>query len=381
MERLSEHGHEVRVIDFEIEWRRCKIGPFITQRVVFESVHKATDGGRIMVIRPPIMKLPFLDYFSMLITHRLEIKRQFKEFRPDIVIGFGILNSYMAMRICKRNKLPFLYYLIDELHNLVPQKGFRSIARMIESRNIRYADLAISINEALREYTIEMGAEIAKTRTIRAGIDFEKYLLSDGRTETRNEFGIKDENTVLFFMGWLYEFSGLREVALSLVDASHQFPNLMLMILGRGELGEELRRIRDAYGLQDQILIIDWRPYNEIPRFLAASDICILPAHNNEIMRNIVPIKMYEYMAAGKPVIVTELNGIKKEFGIGNGVIYAQNSESTLGKAIEVINAKRIFKEGEKARNFVKNQDWNIITDQFLAELLKLSESRSHEKD
>jgi len=374
MERLSERGHEIRVIDFEIEWRKHRSESIITKRKIVESVRKATDKGKVTVIRPSIVRLPFLDYFSIFVTHRLEIERQLRDFRPDMVIGFGILNSYLAIKACKRENLPFLYYLIDELHNLVPQEAFRNIARMIESYNIRHADLVISINEALREYSVDMGAEIARTRTIRAGIDLEKYQMAEGRAETRKEYGIRDDDIVLFFMGWLYEFSGLREVTLSLSETSDRFPNLRLMILGRGELSEELHKKRDEYGLKNRIVIIDWKPYNEVPRFLAASDICILPAYNNQVMKNIVPIKMYEYMASQKPVIATRLPGLVKEFGEDNGVTYVNEPREVVEKAADLVRKGLIRSEGEKSRAFVQGMDWKTTTGSFEGTLRTITE-------
>lgn len=55
---------------------------------------------------------------------------------------------------------------------------------------------------------------------------------------------------------------------------------------------------------------------------------------NNDVMRNIVPIKMYEYMACGKPVIVTKLPGIMKEFGHNNGVVYVNQPLEVLKKVV-----------------------------------------------
>ena len=52
------------------------------------------------------------------------------------------------------------------------------------------------------------------------------------------------------------------------------------------------------------------------------ANICLLPAYNNEVMRNIVPIKIYEYLEMGKPVIAIKLPGITKEFGKNNEVVY-----------------------------------------------------------
>ena len=82
-------------------------------------------------------------------------------------------------------------------------------------------------------------------------------------------------------------------------------------------------------------------------------------------MRDIVPIKMYEYMAMAKPVISTELSGVVKEFGKGNGVIYVSRSGDVCNKAIEMIEEGIIREEGQRARRFIEKQNWGKIVDQF----------------
>ena len=82
-------------------------------------------------------------------------------------------------------------------------------------------------------------------------------------------------------------------------------------------------------------------------------------------MRDIVPIKLYEYMAMGKPVISTKLPGVMKEFKENNGIIYIEKPEDALEKALEVIYGGDIMKEGRKARNFVEKLDWEHITDEY----------------
>ena len=96
--------------------------------------------------------------------------------------------------------------------------------------------------------------------------------------------------------------------------------------------------------------------------YLHASDICILPAYPNEkIMQDIVPIKIYEYMAMCKPVITTNLPGIMMEFGQGNGVSYVEKPEDVILKASDI----KIEQEGNSARRFVEANDWIRITNDF----------------
>ncbi len=113
-----------------------------------------------------------------------------------------------------------------------------------------------------------------------------------------------------------------------------------------------------------------WVPYEEIPSYISMADICLLPAYNNEVMRNIVPIKIYEYLVMRKPVIATKLPGIMKEFGNDNGVVYIDNPEQTLNQAMELLENSR--NEGQKGRNFAEKCDWRIITNKFEKFLDKL---------
>ncbi len=362
MERLSQRGHEIHVIDFEIRWRAHKNDALFSRRKVINNYHKAIEGGKVTVIRPPFIRAPILDYASLLFSHRSEIEKQIREFRPDVIVGFGILNANMAIRIAKRHNIPFFYYIIDELHRLVPEKALQAVARFVESRNMETADLVISINEGLREYTIQMGADPNRTEVIRAGVDLNVFN-PDDREVIRAKYGIKDDETVLFFMGWLYEFSGLKEVALAL--AENGSPKIKLLILGKGELWDTLQAIRHDHGLEGRIIMESWVPYQEVPKYIMAADICILPANRNEIMMNIVPIKMYEYMAAGKPVLATNLPGLMKEFGKTNGVLYAESSDEVLVRVMDLIETREIGPEGEKAKNFVKSLNWENITDIF----------------
>jgi len=368
-ERMVKRGHEIRVIDYEILWREEGEKELISKRQVF-WVSRILEDAYHIVIRPRILKVPLLDYFSMLYTYNSEIKRQIREFSPDVIMGDGILTPYLAFRLARKYKIKTVYYCIDVDYKLVPYWFLQPVGKMIESKNIRNADLVLSINEGLREYTIRMGAKPEKTKVIRAGVDFTKFNQGIDGQEIRKKYGIEKDDKVLFFVGWLYHFSGLKEVAVELSKIGRD--DLKLFIVGDGDAYQDLLKIREVYGLEDRMVMAGRQPYDLLPQFLAASDICLLPAYNNEIMRDIVPIKMYEYMAMGKPVIATKLPGIMKEFGNGNGVTYVDKPEDAVRKAIELIENGEVKREGEKARSFVEKFSWDKITDEFEKSLEEL---------
>lgn len=372
MERLSLKGHEIRVIDYEIDWRKEKKKSIYSRRKVFNNVHKIFPNSSIQVIRPSILKFPVLEYISLFFSHKREIERQIKEFKPDVIVGFGIINSYLASKLAKRYKIPFIYYWIDVLHTLIPVKVFQPLGKYLEKLTIKNSPYTITINKKLAEFVMDLGAKKERTKVIGAGIDLKKFDPKINDLKIREAYEISKEDIVLFFMGWLYYFSGLKEVALELAKIREKRPDIKLLIVGEGDAFEDLKKIKEKYGL-DQLILAGRQPYERIPEFISAADICILPAYPWEkVMQEIVPIKMYEYMAMEKPVITTALPGIMKEFGDNNGVIYVDRPEDVINKTIEIVENENMKEIGEKARKFVERYDWDKIVDEFERVLEKI---------
>ncbi len=361
-DNLSLRGHKVRVIDYELLWPGEKNKELFSRRQTFSGISKTCKEASVTVIRPGIIKIRCLDYVSLIFSHRKEIERQIRGFTPDVIIAFGILNAYLAMKSSRRNNIPFIYYWIDILHTLIPFKPFQNIAKSLERKTLKQSDKVLVINERLRTIVIKMGVDPKRTSVLGAGVNL-SHFRQNNSSKIRTEHGLEKNDIVLFFMGWLYNFSGLREVALELVKAKDS--HLKLLIVGEGDAFNELQGIKEKYDLQKRIILTGKKPYQEIPSFIAASDICLLPAYNNEVMRHIVPIKLYEYMAMGKPVICTELPGVIKEFAYDNGIVYVNRPEEVVKKASELVASQSLNKLGAKARKFVEKHSWDRITDQF----------------
>jgi glycosyltransferase involved in cell wall biosynthesis len=376
-EMLSLRGHEVCAIDYELLWRTRGKKELYSRREVFENVTKVHQGASIKVIRPGIVKLPLLEYVSLIFSHRGEIRRQVREFQPDAVVGWGILNSYLAMKAARRNGLPFIYYWIDVLERLIPAQPFQTLGKLVERETLKYSDRILAINDKLRDYLIRLGAAPERTQVLRAGIDIKRFNPNSNGVGIRQQYGLRKEDVVLFFMGWLYHFSGLKEVALELSGTNNA--NLKFLVVGEGDALEELRRIQEKHNLADRLILTGKKNYEEIPDFLAAADICLLPACPDEkIMQDVVPIKMYEYMAMRKPVIATRLAGVMKEFGEDNGVVYVDRPEDVIPKALELVNNGKLNQLGEKARSLVEGYSWDQITDQFEMILEETIKEKKH---
>jgi glycosyltransferase involved in cell wall biosynthesis len=373
MERLSLKGHEIRVIDFDLDWKRKEQTSVYKQRVEFHEVRKIYPGARVEVVRPSAVHIPVLSYGYLLYSHYFEIKRQILLYKPDIVIGFGILSAYCGSVLACRHHIPFVYYWIDALDTLIPEKLFQVIGRFFERRTIRNSAALFVTNEKLKDHVAELGADRAGIRIFSSGIDFSRFHAHVDGSELRRQHGFAESDIVLLFMGWIYHFSGLKELSRYLGENMQSYPQVKLLVVGDGDAYEELKVIRTAYSLENQLILTGRQPYESIPCYIAASDYCILPAYPDEkIMQDIVPIKIIEYLALGKPVIATRLPGLIREFGEGKGVFYVDRPEDTVKASLLLHTSPDSSLTRDMAKNSVRMYDWNRIGDNFEQALLEL---------
>lgn len=368
MEKLSSRGHQIRVIDHEILWETHRNEGWRSKRQVFSCASKLYDGADITVIRPSIIRVQTLDYISLLFSRRREIARQIREFKPDIILGFQILSPYLAATLAKRAGTPFIYYWTDVYHSQIPFKPYRPLGKYIEKRIIQKSTIVLSINAKLRDYTIKLGAKPALAKILGGTVDFAKFRLDFDVKTLRKQYGIKESEFVLCFVGLFHNQLDLENVLISLAKDSTQ--KVKLLLVGEGDQHapnkvKELTALSERLGIRDRVILTGRQSYHEVPKLISISDICILPARVNEMMEHIVPIKMYEYMAMKKPVIATRLPGVMEEFGNDNGVIYVDKPEDIVLKAVELSPNGKVAELGFKARRFVEKHSWDNITDEF----------------
>ena len=373
MERMAKRGHEIKVIDYPIDWPNEEETGLIYHKEIHENVSKIKKNTNIEVIRPGFIKIKGLNYATLFFTHKKEIEHQIEEFKPDIILALGILNSYNASKIAKKYNIPFVYYFIDVIYALIPEKAFQKLGQRFTEKTIQNADLVITINKQLSEFAYSVGAKKDSTILIDAGIDLANYNPDLDDSKIRKEYGIGENDIVLFFMGWIYEFAGMKELARSLGENKNKYSNYKILVVGDGDAYDEMCQIRDEYNMQDQLILTGKQPFDKIPEFLASADFCLLPAHIDEpIMQDIVPIKIYEYLAMKKIVIASELPGISKEFGYGHGIEYIQDASEVLTTAEKILSENRYDEIASTAREYVKSNDWEVITDKFEKAMKKL---------
>jgi len=360
LERLVARGHQVTVLDYPILREHWPREPLWQPRQTVTDTHRVLPDGAVHLVRPGTLSLKPLARLSSLATFARELRQQVRRQRPDVILSYALSTSLPALRTAGRQGVPFVFHVIDALHTIVPAAALRPVARLVERLIYRRADRVVLITERLRDYALAMGARAEASHVLRTGVDLSPPADAE-RAPTRAELNLHDDELVLFFMGWLYDFAGVDLVARSLPEWPD---NVRLLVVGDGDAFETLRRLRDER-LGERLLLTGRVPFERIPAYLAAADVCLLPFARNPVTEHITPIKLYEYMAAARPVLANELPGVMRDVPPGHGVCYAPPAE--WGPLVQRMQDSAYRAElGAQGRAFVEaNCDWERLTDTF----------------
>ena len=144
-----------------------------------------------------------------------------------------------------------------------------------------------------------------KFTVIHSGVNLEPFLMADkDRGKMRRELGIPTDAFVVGTVGRLTAVKGQRYLLEAAANLAGDIPGLVCILLGDGELREELKARATALGMGQQVLFLGWR--DDVAAIMSVFDVFVLPSLNEGMGRVLV-----EAMAAGKPVIASDVGGIK----------------------------------------------------------------------
>jgi glycosyltransferase involved in cell wall biosynthesis len=171
----------------------------------------------------------------------------------------------------------------------------------------RHATHIVVDGEWKRRYLIHQGVEERRISVIRNGID-EDFCLNPSsghaqlvRLQLRKELGLRDE-FVLLYAGTLGMAHGL-ETVLEAAERLKGHEDIVFLLMGAGAERQQLCQLVEGARLSN-VRLLEKQPRERIPAFLAAADACLIPLRNQEIFKTAIPSKLFEALAAGKPVIL-----------------------------------------------------------------------------
>jgi glycosyltransferase involved in cell wall biosynthesis len=349
-ELLSSFGHNVFVIDLGELYERSHAIDLGTLRTTESKVGRAHSDSPITLIRPGFIKLPFLDRASAFFTHYFEIERILKNKNIDVVVLYSVpTDGLQTIKLAREHGIPVVFRSLDTLHMLVTQKMLRPFTFALEKRVYRRVDRVLTESPKLSEYVIRMGADSNRVELLSLGVDMDKFNPEVDTRDIEVKLGIGENDGVIVFIGTLFDFSGLDSYLEQFPQVLREIPNARLVIVGDGPLMDRLKNLVTELGLEKNVVLTGFQPFDTMPQYINLADVCINPFVINDTTRDIIPGKMSQYLACGKPVLSTPLPGMTTMIqGPNQGVVYADISEFAE-------NTIRLLKDANMARAIGEN--------------------------
>ena len=244
----------------------------------------------------------------------------YKKWWKDFFVGhpqYKILHSHIRstasiyLPIAKKNGVTTIVHS----HSTSNGKGISAVVKKVMQYPIRYqADYFFGCSQIGGEWLF--GKRIVKGSryyTLQNAINIDNYdVNSITRNKIRKQFGVEEK--VLFgHVGRLHEAKNHMFLLELFAVISQENPNSMLMIIGDGELKEQIERKIKELHLESKILLLGAR--SDVPELLSAMDVFLFPSKWEGL-----PISVVEAQAAGLPCFISDK--VTKEVGISELVHY-----------------------------------------------------------
>jgi len=180
-----------------------------------------------------------------------------------------------------------------------------AIAALVERTNLRAADQIVVVSQPLQTQLIAQGVPADRILVNPNGVDPSHFAAIDGGTEQRTRLGLSS-TTVICFSGTFGVWHGIPVLAKAIPRVLAARPHARFLLLGDGPL----RHLVD--GLGERVLLPGLVPHATVPGYLAAADILVSP-HGRQVDGGEFfgsPTKLYEYMAAGRPIVASGIGQI-----------------------------------------------------------------------
>lgn len=284
-----------------------------------------------------------------------------RKVQPDIVqfefpmtLGFPFNLSSMIPNVIK---------ILDE-HNVesLTTKSSSSVPYIFpykiaaEKRAVERADLVLSVSDADRNTLCHLyNIPESRVAVVPNGVSVKKFS-RDKKYETRKKLGIKESVKIIFFhgsMSWRPNCEAV-DMIVSLIAPKVRSKCSEAMFYVAGEDSEKL------YGhhteINNGICILGF--IDNLVDYIIASDVCILPL----LRGGGTSLKLLEYMAAGKPIVTTEVGARGLPIVDGEHAVIRNELESDFPEAIiNILESPERDRIGNQARDLALKYDWENI--------------------
>ena len=261
-----------------------------------------------------------------------ELYRDFAVAENCVVVQFPF---WRQLGVLLRQELHarLIYDCMDDWQNWTAYPGISDFNLAEEKKLDEQADLVVVSSEEYRRRREQRGVSAV---IVRNGVDFDFF-----RSPAKCDLRMRLKRPIVGYFGAISDwFDG---ELLSAVAAAR--PQYSFVLIGQpgGEARSRIRRLPNIHLLGE-------KNHREIPGYLSQFDACLIPFLLNEVTQGVDPVKLYEYLSQGKPVVATAL----PELPSNSGVIYiagdADDFLAKLDRALQEDNAELRERRVEYAR-------------------------------
>lgn len=300
--------------------------------------------------------------------------------RPDVLYLRQNSFPFFPIILCKILKIPSVVevngLVLDELKvnpnsESFAYRVFSYLALRSEKLNYRYCDRIVSVTDKLRDELVRLySVPEEKVFVINNGANTDLFKPLD-RKQVKAELGLEDSKKYVCFVGHLAGWQGVEFLIYASPLILKKCPDVRFLVVGDGVMKDKLLEITSELGLSDKFVFTGRVPYESVPLYINAADICVAPfieERNSKI--GLSALKTYEYLACGKPIVASSIPGVKDLIeSSGGGIsVTPENPEELAAAVVRLVsdeNTRTLM--GERGRKYVlENHSWNGVARKIL---------------
>jgi len=231
----------------------------------------------------------------------------------DLVYERYSLFSTAGCVFARSNNLPFV---LEVNAPLVLESGeYRQLSQLALARSVEKflfteANHIVSVSERLKEYILGVAPK-AQVTVVPNGVTLDRYEASDGKFWRAKLQPTIEAGLMIGFVGSVKPWHGVDLLIEALAQVNSKTNDAQLCIIGNGDEKYEME-LRDRcrqHNLSDRVTFVGAVPHDEVPSVLKSMDVLVAPYPDLENFY-FSPLKVFEYMAAGRPIIASAIGQI-----------------------------------------------------------------------
>lgn len=257
--------------------------------------------------------------------------------------------------------LPAHYSIVYEVHTL-PKK-----MNIVSRRLLKKADHIVVITKYLKDDLIHQGMPAEKIMVAPDGVDEDALHFSETRTACREIARLPHEKSIALYAGHLYAWKGADTV----LAAAARAPECLFVFVGGKEDDRETFRRQCKEKNITNVRFVEHQKHERVLYYLHAADVLLLP--NSASLRisshYTSPMKLFEYMASGVPIVASDLPSLREVLSEKNAQFFSPDNADALADAVRtvLVRSDRGSALAEQAKKDVQQYTWDQRAKHILA--------------